>query len=87
MSEGPSAMETAIEKSHYMGKDLVEAIKEKRQYPEQEAAHGAWREGFKFSFYRSFFRSLSFPISRVRSGSFYPPFLFPGTPGFPGPLI
>jgi hypothetical protein len=31
-----------------MGKDLVEAIKEKRQYPEQEAAHKAWREPFKY---------------------------------------
>ena len=29
MSEGPSALEAAIEKSHEMGKDLVRAIKEK----------------------------------------------------------
>ncbi len=48
MAQGPSAMETAIEKSHEMGKDLVEAIKEKRQYPEQEAVHEAWRERFKY---------------------------------------
>jgi len=48
MSEGPSAMEAAIEKSHEMGKDLVEAIKEKRPYPEQKAAHEVWREGFKY---------------------------------------
>ena len=40
-------MEAAIEKSREMGKDLVKAIKEKRTYPEQEAAHEAWRERFK----------------------------------------
>jgi multimeric flavodoxin WrbA len=48
MSQGPSAMEAAIEKSHEMGKDLVEAIREKRQYPEQEAKQKAWRERFKY---------------------------------------
>jgi multimeric flavodoxin WrbA len=48
MAQGPSAMEAAVEKSREMGKDLVEAIKEKRQYPEQEAAHKAWRERFKY---------------------------------------
>ncbi|HEY3360976.1 MAG TPA: flavodoxin family protein [Methanosarcina sp.] len=48
MSQGPSALEAAIEKSHEMGKDLVKAIEEKRQYPEQEAAHKAWRERFKY---------------------------------------
>jgi multimeric flavodoxin WrbA len=47
MSQGPSAMEAAIGKSREMGKDLVEAIREKRQYPEQEAKHKAWRERFK----------------------------------------
>ncbi|MDD3247258.1 MAG: flavodoxin family protein [Methanosarcina sp.] len=48
MAKGPSAMEAAIEKSREMGKDLVEAIKEKRQYPEQEVAHEAWRDHFKY---------------------------------------
>lgn len=48
MSQGPSALEATIEKSHDMGKDLVNAIKEKTQYPEQEAAHKAWRERFKY---------------------------------------
>ena len=48
MARGPEAMEAAIEKSREMGKDLVEAIKEKRQYPEQEAVHEAWRERFKY---------------------------------------
>lgn len=47
MSEGPSAMEAAIEKSREMGKDLVRAIKEKRTYPEQQAAHEAFRARFK----------------------------------------
>jgi multimeric flavodoxin WrbA len=46
---GPEAVETAIEKSREMGKDLVEAIKEKRKYPEQEARQKAWKEGFKYS--------------------------------------
>ena len=48
LAKGPEAMEAAIKKSYEMGKDLVEAIKEKRQYPEQEAVHKAWREQFKF---------------------------------------
>jgi multimeric flavodoxin WrbA len=47
MSQGPSALEAAIEKSREMGKDLVIAILEKRSYPEQEVAHEAWRAGFK----------------------------------------
>ena len=47
MSQGPSAMEAAIEKSREMGKDLVRAIKEKRTYPEQQAAHEAFRANFK----------------------------------------
>lgn len=47
MSEGPSAMEAAIEKSREMGKDLVRAIKMRRPYPEQEARHETWRERFK----------------------------------------
>jgi multimeric flavodoxin WrbA len=44
----PEAMEAAIIKSREMGKDLVEAIKEKRQYHGQEARHEAWRERFKY---------------------------------------
>lgn len=48
MSQGPSALETAIEKSREMGKDLVKAINEKRQYPKQEAAQKTWRERFKY---------------------------------------
>jgi multimeric flavodoxin WrbA len=48
VARGPEAMETAIEKSREMGKDLAEAIKEKRQYPEQEALHEAFRERFKY---------------------------------------
>ncbi|AKB81497.1 iron-sulfur flavoprotein [Methanosarcina barkeri 3] len=48
MSQGPSALEAAIEKSREMGKDLVKSINEKRQYPEQEAAQKTWRERFKY---------------------------------------
>ncbi len=48
MSQGPSELETAIEKSREMGKDLVKAINEKRQYPEQEVAQKTWREQFKY---------------------------------------
>ncbi|HIH75003.1 MAG TPA: flavodoxin family protein [Methanosarcina sp.] len=47
VARGPEAMEAAIKKSREMGKDLTEAIKEKRQYPEQEALHEAFRERFK----------------------------------------
>lgn len=48
VARGPEAMEAASVKSHEMGKDLVEAIKEKRSYPEQEAKHEAWRARFKY---------------------------------------
>ena len=48
MSQGPSALETAIVKSREMGKDLVKAIKDKRQYPEQDAKNKDWRERFKY---------------------------------------
>ena len=48
VARGPEAMEEALEKSREMGKDLVEAIKEKRKYSEQEAVHEAWREHFKY---------------------------------------
>lgn len=48
VARGPEAMEKAIEKSREMGKDLVEAIKEKRPYPEQKAVHEAWKERFKY---------------------------------------
>jgi multimeric flavodoxin WrbA len=48
VARGPEAMEAAIVKSRESGKDLVEAIKENRQYPEQEAVHEAWRKRFKY---------------------------------------
>lgn len=47
VARGPEAMEAALVKSREMGKELVEVIKEKRQYPEQEARHEAWRERFR----------------------------------------
>ncbi|MCO5382483.1 MAG: hypothetical protein NHB15_10670 [Methanosarcina barkeri] len=31
-----------------MGKALVKAIKENKEYPEQEAMHEAWRAQFKY---------------------------------------
>lgn len=48
VAKGPEAMEAATVKSRDMGKDLVKAIKDKRQYPEQEARHEAWRKRFKY---------------------------------------
>jgi len=48
VAKGPEAMEAATVKAHEMGKDFVKAIKEKRQYPEQEARHEAWRKRFKY---------------------------------------
>ncbi len=48
VARGPEAMEAALVKSREMGKELVETIKEKRQYPEQEARHEAWRERFRY---------------------------------------
>jgi len=47
-SQGPSAMEAAMKRSHDMGKDLVSAIGEKRQYPEQESIHKAMKERFSY---------------------------------------
>ncbi|MDK2825660.1 MAG: hypothetical protein PWQ44_837 [Methanolobus sp.] len=47
MVQGPDELKAAVSRSHEMGMDLVEAIREKRQYPGQEAEHRAWREGFK----------------------------------------
>jgi multimeric flavodoxin WrbA len=46
MNRGPAAMEAAIKRAHDMGRDLVEAIEEKRVYPEQVAEHEAWRKQF-----------------------------------------
>ncbi|MCQ6962207.1 flavodoxin family protein [Methanolobus chelungpuianus] len=49
MAEGPSVLEAAVENSHEMGKDLVKAIRENRQYPEQDTVHKMWKEGFKYA--------------------------------------
>jgi hypothetical protein len=48
-SEGPEGMEKAVKRSKEMGKDLVMAINDKRPYPEQEAAHKAWRKTFGYA--------------------------------------
>ena len=46
MAQGPDAATAAEKKAHEMGKDLVHAIKEKRAYPQQAAAHKAWKDLF-----------------------------------------
>jgi len=46
MNRGPAGMEDAIKRARAMGADLVDAIAEKRIYPEQEAAHEAWKKQF-----------------------------------------
>jgi multimeric flavodoxin WrbA len=46
MGRGPEDMEKAIKKSEGLGEDLVQAIGEKRSYPEQEAILKMGRERF-----------------------------------------
>jgi multimeric flavodoxin WrbA len=46
MAQGPEAATSAEKKAHTMGKDLAVAIKEKRAYPQQTAAHKAWKDQF-----------------------------------------
>lgn len=46
LSHGPAAMGEAIKKAYDMGRDLMTAIEEKRAYPEQTAAHRAWKKQF-----------------------------------------
>jgi multimeric flavodoxin WrbA len=46
MNRGPSAMDAALERAHNMGKDLVEAIREKRVYPEKVTERAAWKQRF-----------------------------------------
>ncbi len=48
-SQGPEGMEAGIKKSKALGKDLATAIKEKREYPEQEAEHRQWKNRFAVS--------------------------------------
>jgi multimeric flavodoxin WrbA len=48
-AQGQQGMDAGIKKAHDLGKDMVAAIKEKRHYPEQEAAHGEWRKSFSQS--------------------------------------
>ena len=47
--DGPEGMEAAVKKSYGLGKVLVEAIRTKKKYPEQAAAHKAWKDRFVFS--------------------------------------
>ncbi|MGD0818819.1 MAG: flavodoxin family protein [Methanomassiliicoccales archaeon] len=46
MARGLPGMEAAIKRSHEMGKDLMNAIIEKRTYPEQAAERADWKERF-----------------------------------------
>jgi multimeric flavodoxin WrbA len=46
MAHGPAAMEDGVSKAREMGRDLVTAIREKRAYSEQVAAHREWKELF-----------------------------------------
>jgi multimeric flavodoxin WrbA len=47
--DGPEGMEAAIKRSRRLGKELVKAIKAKKKYPEQAAAHREWKDRFVFS--------------------------------------
>jgi multimeric flavodoxin WrbA len=49
MSQGPKGMKDAIAKSKTLGMGLVAAIREKRQFPEQEDFHRLFRERFAVS--------------------------------------
>lgn len=44
----PGSLDTAKEAASVLGRELVEAITEKRAYPEQEAVHAAMHERFKY---------------------------------------
>jgi multimeric flavodoxin WrbA len=46
MAHGPAAAVEAEKKAREMGKDLAQAIKEKRAYPEQTAEHKKWMDMF-----------------------------------------
>ena len=53
MGQGPAAFESGIKKSRESGKELARAIKEKRAYPDQAAAHRDWKEHFAMTLRRN----------------------------------
>jgi len=53
VGQGPAAMEAAVKKAHAAGKELAMAIKEKKPYPDQVAAHKAWKEHFAMTVTRN----------------------------------
>ena len=53
VGQGPAAMEAAVKKAHAAGKELAKAIKEKKSYPDQVAAHKAWKEHFAMTVTRN----------------------------------
>jgi multimeric flavodoxin WrbA len=46
IGRNPASVNTAMERSYALGKDLVAAIREKRTYPEQEARHRDLRKKY-----------------------------------------
>ncbi len=53
MGQGPDVVEAAVRKARAAGKDLVQAIKEKRAYPDQAAAHKDWKDHFAMTVQRN----------------------------------
>ncbi|MCD1295289.1 iron-sulfur protein [Methanocella sp. CWC-04] len=49
VGKDPASINVASEKAYELGKDLVEAIKEKRRYPEQEKIHNLFKESFWYT--------------------------------------
>ena len=53
MGQGPAALQAAEKKAHDAGKELAQAIKEKKAYPEQVAAHKIWKDRFAMNIQRN----------------------------------
>jgi len=53
MGQGPAAFEAAVKKSHDMGKELAQAIKENKAYSDQVAAHKVWKDRFAMNIQRN----------------------------------
>ena len=53
MGQGPAAFEAAVKKSHDIGKELAQAIKENKAYPDQVAAHKVWKDRFAMNIQRN----------------------------------
>lgn len=53
MGQGPEAFEAAVRRSREAGMELARAIAEKRAYPDQMAAHQAWKKHFAMTVERN----------------------------------